>query len=94
MQQQQQQQQQQQRSAWPERPDRRGGRQEACGLRCRRPGGAGGGCGGFSSPGRGRGRAGEGAGDSLPAESGERQGKSGLPFQIRAEDLIWGSQVI
>ena len=40
------------------------------------------------------GRAGEGAGDSLPAESGERQGKSGLPFQIRAEDLIWGSQVI
>ena len=40
------------------------------------------------------GRAGEGAGNSLPAESGERQGKSGQPFQIRAEDLIWGSQVI
>ena len=30
----------------------------------------------------------------LPAGSGERQGKSGQPFQIRAEDLIWGSQVI
>ena len=40
-------------------------------------------------------RAGEGAGDSLPAGSGERQGGAGgQPFQIRAEDLIWGSQAI